>query len=583
MLLELRIRNFAIIDSLSLEFNHGLVVMTGETGAGKSIIMGALDMLLGQRVDMSTLRSGSDYASVEAVFQIPPQVKESITALLEKEALMDDDQFLTLTRELRRDKRNIARVNGHRTNVSVLVELGEHLVDIHGQSEHLSLMRVNQHLGLLDRFAGNEDLLDTYQETYRELMEIRGTLARLRKSDLEAARRQELLEYQVDEIQAANLDPDEEAELNEQRNRLVNAEKLATLSRDALTLLEEAPPDQPTVIELFGEIVENMEDLSEIDGSMQPLYQQVDEIFQGLSEIGRSLRVYLDSLEFDPGELNQVMDRVELIRELKKKYGETIQEILTYQEKAQSELNEITDRSKKIEEFERKETILLGTLAHQGKALSDARHRGAETLTGRLESQLDDLKMAGARFQVDFKIQEDPQGIPYQDKQVAFFADGLEKVEFLIETNPGEGLKPLVKVASGGETARLMLAIKQVLAEADQIATLVFDEIDQGIGGRIGTVVGEKLFRLAQQHQVFCITHLPQLAGFGQQHFQVSKTLLDGRSVIDVNEISGKDRLRELATMLGGMSETTLESARELLDKVGKVTGMQSPLDVQSS
>ena len=572
MLLELRIKNFAIIESLALEFQPGLIVMTGETGAGKSIIMGALDMLLGQRVDMSTLRSGSDYASVEAVFRIPEAVRQPIVRVLEEEALLEGDDFLTLTRELRRDKRNVARVNGHRTNVSVLVKLGELLVDIHGQSEHLSLMRVNQHLGLLDRYAGTSDLLTAYQADYQELMEVRRTLSRLRQSDQEAAQRQELLAYQVEEIQAAALDPGEEDHLLERRNRLANAEKLASLSQHVLTVLEEAPPDQPTVMDLFGRVVESVEDLSHTDASLSSLEEETAEIFQGLSDISRRLRLYLDSLEFDPEELEKVMDRVELIRSLKKKYGESIPEILAYQTQARSELNEITDRGKKIDAYENKERRLLEKLAQQGTALSEARRMGAEALTDSLEKQLGDLRMAGARFAVDFRREPDPHGVAVEEQRVAFYPEGLEKVEFLIETNPGEGLKPLVKVASGGETARLMLALKHVLAGADQINTLVFDEIDQGIGGRIGTVVGEKLYRLADDHQVFCITHLPQLAGFGDQHFQVFKTISGGRSVIQVREVSGEERLKELATMLGGISETTLDSARELMEIVAAVS-----------
>jgi DNA repair protein RecN (Recombination protein N) len=433
-------------------------------------------------------------------------------------------------------------------------------------------MRVNQHLGLLDRYAGTSDLLTVYQADYQELRDVRRTLSRLRQSDQEAAQRQELLAYQVEEIQAAALDPGEEDHLLERRNRLANAEKLASLSQHVLTILEEAPPDQPTVMDLFGRVVESVEDLSHTDASLSSLEEETAEIFQGLSDISRRLRLYLDSLEFDPEELEKVMDRVELIRSLKKKYGESIPEILAYQAQARSELNEITDRGKKIDAYEKKELRLLEKLAQQGRALSEARRLGAEALTDSLEKQLGDLKMAGARFAVDFHREPDPQGVAYEEQRVAFYPDGLEKVEFLIETNPGEGLKPLVKVASGGETARLMLALKHVLAGADQINTLVFDEIDQGIGGRIGTVVGEKLYRLADDHQVFCITHLPQLAGFGDQHFQVFKTISGGRSVIQVREVSGEERLKELATMLGGISETTLDSARELMEIVAAVS-----------
>jgi len=572
MLLELRIKNFAIIETLTLEFNPGLIILTGETGAGKSIIMGALDMLLGQRVDMTTLRKGSEFASVEAVFKIPESVRDPIIQLLEEEELLDDYENITLTRELRKDKRNTARVNGHRTNVGVLVQLGEYLVDIHGQSEHLSLMRVNQHLDLLDRFADTTELLKQYQDVYFELKAVQAELNRLRKSDLEAEQRKELLAFQVDEIEKAGLEDGEEKILLERRTRLANAEKLADVSQNILILLDDAPGHQPTVMDLLGQIVSSVEDLSKTDPSLAGLNEKTGELSEGLFEVGKDLRAYLDSLEFDPDELENVQDRLELIRGLKRKFGETIPEIIAYRSRSQTELEEITGRSSKIVELEGEENKLLAQLIQRGKELSIGRKQGAQTLASELEIQLNDLKMAGSKFKVDFGIKEDPEGVLTKEgHRIAYYSDGLEKVEFLIETNPGEGYKPLVKTASGGETARLMLAIKNVLAQADFISTLVFDEIDQGIGGRIGAVVGEKLYRLTEKHQVICITHLPQLAGFGQQHYQVSKDVEGGRSFIQVREISGQDRIRELATMLGGPSEKNLESAQELLEYVSRV------------
>ena len=572
MLLELRIKNFAIIEALNLEFKPGLIILTGETGAGKSIIMGALDMLLGQRVDMATLRKGSEFASVEAVFKIPQSVKALVIQLLEKEEILEDPDYITLTRELRKDKRNTARVNGHRTNVGVLVELGEYLVDIHGQSEHLSLMRVNQHLGLLDRFSNTTDLLSKYQGVYSELKDVQAELNKLRQSDLEAEKRKELLTFQVDEIEQAGLEDGEEQILVERRTRLANAEKLADLSQNILILLDDAPGHQPTVMDLIGQVVSSVEDLSKTDPGMAALNEKTGELSEGLFEVGKDLRSYLESLEFDPNELENVQDRLELIRGLQRKYGDTIPEIIAYQNQSQKELLEITDRGARIKELEELESRFLEELSRRGGELSRGRKQGALVLASELETQLNDLKMAGSRFEVDFKSGEDPEGVLTEEgQQVAYYSDGLEKVEFLIETNPGEGFKPLVKTASGGETARLMLAIKNVLAQADHISTLVFDEIDQGIGGRIGAVVGEKLYRLTAKHQVICITHLPQLAGFGQQHYQVSKDVEGGRSYIQVQEISGEERIKELATMLGGPSEKNLESARELLNYVSQV------------
>ncbi len=572
MLVELRIKNFAIINALNLEFDPGLVILTGETGAGKSIIMGALDMLLGQRVDMSTLRKGSEFASVEAVFRIPENVRDPVIKLLKQEELLDGTEFLTLTRELRKDKRNIARVNGHRTNAAVLVELGQYLVDIHGQSEHLSLMRVNQHLELLDRFSGTTGQLNDYQKVYQQLKEIQNTLARLRQSDLEADQKKELLSFQVEEIGLAAPLEGEQEPLIELRNRLVNAEKLADLGQNILILLDDAPSHQPTVMDLVGQIVSSMEVLSKTDPSMENQNQRTAELSDGLFELGNGLRSYLDTLEFDANELEKTQDRLALLHELKRKYGETIPDILNYMEDARQQLEEITGRSTRIGELEEIEGSQLLELGILGQKLTQGRKAGAQRLASELEKQLDDLKMAGSRFEVSFVETESDSGVPVEDgKRLDFYPDGLEKVEFLIETNPGEGLKALAKTASGGETARLMLAIKNVLAKADHISTLVFDEIDQGIGGRIGAVVGEKLYRLTPEHQVICITHLPQLAGFGQQHFQVLKGMADGRTSIRVQEINGEERVKELATMLGGPSEKNLESARELMDYISKV------------
>jgi DNA repair protein RecN (Recombination protein N) len=573
MLVELRIENFAIIDSLQLEFKPGLVVLTGETGAGKSIIMGALEMLLGQRVDMTVMRKGSEFASVEAVFRIPDHVRQPIEDLLSQEDILDGDGFLTLTRELRKDRRNTARVNGHRASVALLVELGEYLVDIHGQSEHLSLLRVNQHLGLLDRFSGTGELLDSYQQIYRELAQTRKELDRLRQLDREADQRKELLAYQVEEIDGAGLQVDELEPLTERRNRLVNAEKLAALSQNILVLLDDAPGHQPTILDLMGQMAQAVEELSETDPSLAGINDRTSEINDGLFEVGKDLRKYLENLEFDPDDLEKVQDRLELIYSLKRKYGENIPDILAYRERASQELEEITGRSIRMDDLEALESRLLEELGRRGSLLTRARKEGAARLGVELEAQLNDLKMAGSRFEAAFTTSPDVDGVPIENGQrVSFYGDGLEKVEFLIETNPGEGLKPLAKTASGGETARLMLALKNVLAQADHVSTLVFDEIDQGIGGRIGAVVGEKLYRLTPQHQVVCITHLPQLAGFGQQHFQVTKGVEGGRTTIQVQEIQGEERILELASMLGGPGEKNLASARELMVQISQLT-----------
>jgi len=566
MLSELHIENFAIIDKLQLRFKPGLITFTGETGAGKSIIMDALNTLLGSRADSTFIRSGSESALVEATFRIPPAARENIHTILDREAMLDDPNFVTLGREIRRDRGNIVRVNGRMANVGLLREVGEHLVDIHGQSEHLSLLRVNQHLRLLDRYANLQKTFNQYRSTYQGLLKVRHELQGLRANEREAAQRADLLTYQINEIEAASLKPGEEPELEEERNRLANAEKLSTQGQKAITILDESTPEEPSITDRFGEVAEALTSLSQLDDTQNALKDQATTAFEELTEISHSLRVYLENLEFNPKRLDQVEERLDLINNLKRKYGSSISDVIAFGVKAKTDLEAITHASERIEELVLKEENLLTDLGARAQALSDKRHAAAEKMQKGIEAQLVDLRMSGARFQVVFQQEPDPNGIvlPHGER-VAFDANGHEQVEFFIETNPGEGFKPLVRIASGGETARLMLALKNVLVQADHIPTLIFDEIDQGIGGRVGTVVGHKLWLLAQGHQVFCITHLPQLAAFGHQHYRVQKSILDGRTTTQAKPIDGDERLHELAQMLGEVSDSTIHSAREIL------------------
>lgn len=571
MLKEIHIENFAIIDRLDLELSPGLIIFTGETGAGKSIMIDAVETLLGGRADITMIRSGADKAYVEGTFYLPPAVRQPIHAILEREGLLEQPDYVTLAREIRLNGRNIARVNGRAVSLSLLREIGELLVDVHGQSEHLSLLRVSQHLGLLDRYAGAEPLLNAYRQTYHKLLAVRRELADLRQAEKEAARRIDMLSYQIREIEAAHLRPGEEESLREERNRLANAETLASLAQEAVQVLDEATPEAPAVTDLFGQVVHALTSLVRYDPSQSALLEQAQSLFDGLSELARELRAYMEGIEFNPRRLDQIEERLELIHNLKRKYGESIGEILAYAEKARQEKETIAHAGERIQELEREEAQLLEQLTREGKALSQKRHQEAERLSRVLEIELLDLQMSGTQFMVDFQTRPDPQGLPLEDGQrVAFDASGYEHVEFLIAPNPGEGFKPLVKIASGGETSRLMLALKNVLARADYIPTLIFDEIDQGIGGRVGAVVGQKLRSLAMEHQVLCVTHLPQLAAYGSQHFHVEKQVHHGRTITLVRELQGEERLFELAQMLGGLSEGTLHSAREILESVEK-------------
>jgi DNA repair protein RecN (Recombination protein N) len=590
MLTELHIENFAIIEKLDVAFKPGLITFTGETGAGKSIIIDAVETLLGGRADVLQVRTGAERASVEAVFTFPEASKELLLAILEREGLLDETEHMTLSREVRVSGRNIARINGRNVSATLLRELGEYLVDVHGQSEHLSLLRVSQHLGLLDRYGstvplGNisgpavaqqpesiltnsplPGLLDTYQKIYQRLLSVQDELANLRQVERDVAHQIDMLGFQIKEIEGAHLNPGEEEVLREERNRLVNAEALNSLVQQALLSLDESTPETPAITDLLGNVTDALDGLSRLDPSQAPLNEQVKILFENLTELARNLRLYLENIEFNPRRLDQVEERLTLIQSLKRKYGDSIPEILEFLGKAKSGLEMIAHSTERLQELEVEEVSLLNQLGKEGHRLSQYRREAARQLEHSIETELSELHMSGAHFKVDFQQQSDPEGASLPDgRRVVYHPYGLEKVEFLIAPNPGEGFKPLAKIASGGETSRLMLALKNVLVQADHIPTLIFDEIDQGIGGRIGAVVGQKLWRLGRRHQVLCVTHLPQLAAYGEFHFHVEKEVEKGRTLTQVRALEDQERLIELAQMLGGISEGTLQSASELL------------------
>ncbi len=566
MLTELHIQNFAIIDQLALEFGPGLVILTGETGAGKSIIMDALDVLMGSRADVSVIRSEAELARVEGTFKLSGPERPAALEILKREELLDDPDYVTMMREVRREGRSVARINGRVVGLPLLKELGELLVDIHGQSEHLSLLNVRAHLGLLDRYAGIESNLAVYHKSYQQLLGLRRELHDLRAAQQDAERRTEMLTFQADEIEAARLQHAEDTELKQERDRLANAEALATLAQDALTVLDDGTSESPAATDLIGRAVQSLGKLAQIDTAQHGLAEQSITMEETLAELARSLRNYLEAIEYNPKRLEEAEERLDLIHRLERKYGGSIESALAFAADARKQLETISTASTRIAELETAEAAALAKLFEHGLALSKKRKEAAGKMSQAIEVELDDLHMASARFGVDFQTRPDPQGVPLPDgTRIAFDGNGLDKVEFLVEPNPGEGLKPLAKTASGGETSRLMLALKNVLARADQIPTLIFDEIDQGIGGRVGGVVGEKLWNLGRAHQVMVITHLPQLAAFGDQHFQVQKIIEKGRTLTRLTRLNGEPRMLELAQMLGAVTEGTIRSAHDLL------------------
>ncbi len=572
MLAELRIQNFAIIQDLTLTFRSGLVVLTGETGAGKSIILDALNAVLGGRVDMNDIRRDSDKAVIEARFELDAPTAEAAKALLEPEGLWEENGELTLSREIRAGGRSVARVNGRSVSLSLQSELGSLLADIHGQSEHLSLLKVRHHLELLDRFAHHENALNEYGKLYRQWLSHRAELDGLLNLQQYANDRTDMLKYQIQEIEAARLKPDEEAELRQERTLLANAETLHSLSTQALSALDEGG-EAPPVTDLLGQAQHVLNELARIDPQMTGMSERADQALNTISEIAYELRGYLENIEFNPARLDQIEERLNTINFLKRKYGGSLESVRAYLQNAKNELTKVENVDKQIAEVEQKINRIKEELAAVAGILSRERRGAAKKLESGIETQLRSLQMKNARFQVNFALVPDPDGLALEGQRVAFDGTGADRVEFLIETNPGEGLKPLVKIASGGETSRLMLALKHVLAEADQIPTLVFDEIDQGIGGRVGVIVGQMLWQLGRKHQVMCVTHLPQLAAYGDQHLRVSKQEEGGRTLTHVLELDASARQQELAGMIGSVSPGTLQSARDLMRAVAEFQG----------
>lgn len=581
MLTELYIKNFAIIGELHISFDPGFNVLTGETGAGKSIIIDAVSLLLGGRAWTDFIRSGMDEALVEGVFVLNEVVQKAVLPLLRREGLEgEDEESLILSREIRREGRNICRVNGRAVTLGFLEGVGQRLVDIHGQKGYLSLLRVREHLDFLDRYGGLWPLREKVEAKVRGLREVQRELERLQRDERELARRMDLLRYQVKEIAAADLHVSEEEELKEERTRLANAERLMELADEAYQALYEGQEGQPSVADLLGQVVHHLSELKEIDAVLEEEHRMAEEASSRVEELARTLRSYRDGIEYNPSRLRQVEERLNMIYSLKRKYGDSISEILAFGEAAGKELTTISHSEERIEELRVEEDRLLHEIGELAAQLSSKRQEVSGQLAEAVEQELADLNMGKARFAVSIGQSQGEEGVWVGDKRYAFDATGIDKVEFLIAPNVGEPLKPLAQVASGGEASRLMLALKTVLSEADETPVLIFDEIDAGIGGRTGGVVGRKLWSLTPGreadgigHQVLCVTHLPQLAGYSDLHFKVSKGVMGGRTLTSVQRLAEEERLTELAQMLGGATEVTRQSAEEMLEEVKRVKG----------
>ncbi len=571
MLKELHIRNFALAEKLHLEFAPGLNILTGETGAGKSIIVGAISAVLGGRVFTEVVRTGADKAIVEAIFDI--NHLEEVKQLLGKKGL-DDHNELFLRREISVKGNTRAFVNDVPVTIGTLAEIGDLLVDIHGQSEHQSLLRREIHRYFLDEFGRLHPLLEQVQHAFTHLTKTRNALTDLQTRQKELTEKYEFYRFQLNEINQAQLKPGEDEELEQERKLLSNSERIFQLTGEFTEMVN--GNFSPTLQEMMAQAEHILGDLSQFSRELSAIHREFSSARIVVEEAARSVEEFRNSLEFNPLRLEEIEQRLATISSLKKKYGATIEEILQFRDTLKKELelkeNFEFELEKLHQAFQQARTDYL----NKALELSRQRKQVARKLEKAVEQLLKELGMEKTRFRVHFELPEDQESfLEYQGKRIAGTEWGLDQIEFYISPNPGEDFKPLVKIASGGEISRIMLALKSILAEVDRVPLLIFDEIDTGVSGRIARAVGNRIGKLAETHQILCITHLPQIASFGNVHFRVEKFVEKGRTFTRVVSLHDDQRVEEIASLMAGqqISESILESARQLLEEANQIEG----------
>jgi len=571
LLAEFKVRSLGIIDELDWSPESGLNVITGETGAGKSLVASALKALIDGRLDESSIRHGAELARMEGVFCFASGDLPVLTSLLSERGISSDENGLVMSGEFRRQGRAVFRLNGSAVPRTVLRDTGRLLVDVHSQSEHLALFDRRNHLDYLDIYGGSTADRERFASLSGELARLSGALGDLEHTQRERAHREEILSYQVDEIKRARLSEGEEEALLQERSVLAASERLKALAYETSQALT---GEEGAAVSRMHRAREALRRLVAIDSSLKDALSILDDAYINVQELTRDVQSYRDRLEFDPGRLEEIDTRLEVLRALKKKYGGNVAAVLDYLARAEGELADIASGGESravLEEQIRKVKSQMGQL---GGKLSQVRTRAGRKLTSAVKKELGELGLGRVVFEVRLERKPDPEGVALPDGVYAFSRTGVDEVEFIVATNPGEPLKPLADIASTGELSRFTLALKVALAEADRTPVLVFDEIDIGIGGRSGEVVGQKLWRLARHHQVICVTHLPQIAVYGNVHYVVRKESAGDRTVTRLKEVKGEARLKELAAMIGGAAPTksAAEAAAELWERARQWT-----------
>lgn len=553
MLELLHIENIAIIEAADIEFAPGFNALTGETGAGKSIVIDSLSAVLGQRTSRELIRTGAEKAFVSAAFSgMAPELTEELG--IQPEA----DGTLLLQREIQTDGKNVCRVNGRPVTVGQLRALGARLLNIHGQHDGQQLLDEEQHIVYLDSFGRVESLINTYAEKYNRFTDIRRQIGALQMDEAEKARRVDTLQYQIEELKRAKLKPGEEEELTARRGMLRNAEKFLDAVAGADYALN-GDDSGGGALSALRQAQDALSGVRHLDDAFGQLYERLGEAYSEVYDIAATVEDKRGELDVSPGELDRVESRMDLLYRLKKKYGATVEDMLDYQARCEAELAQIEDAGDTLARLEQALSKAEKEARQAAQALSDARKAAADRLTAQILTELQQLDMGKIRFAVDFA--EKPLD-----------SDGMDTVRFLMSANVGEELRPIHKIASGGELARIMLAMKNVLSEQDHVGTMVFDEVDTGVSGRAAQKVAEKMARISRRKQVLCVTHLPQLAAMADTHFSVEKGERGGRTYTEVRRLDREQRRRELARLTGGshVSQTMLDGAEELLVQAEK-------------
>lgn len=553
MLTSLKIENVAIIESAAIEFGCGLNVLTGETGAGKSIVIDSINAILGERTSRDIIRTGAQSAKVYAVFE---DVNERVRNFLDENGIDCEDGVLIINRTLSREGKNVCRINGAPVTVSMLREIGGELIDIHGQHDNQSLLSPEKHCGFVDSFAGNADLITDYREKYGRLCEIRSKLKKLTTDESSKSQRIDFLTYQIDELEKAEITIGERDELKARKSLINNSQKVI----ESLNIAYEALKADGAGIDMITDAESEIANASAYMETLGEASEKITDIRYELEDIAETVRDAMTEVDFDSSELEDIDERLDLLYRLSKKYGDTEEEMLEYLEKARAELDNIAFSEERVKELQKQEKEALAETETAACKLTESRKTAGEKLSNAICSELEFLDMPNVRFVV-------------KCSDIGLTENGKDEIEFLISANAGEEPKPLAKIASGGELSRIMLAIKNVLAETDGVDTMIFDEIDTGVSGRAAQKIAMKLRSASKGRQVICVTHLAQIAAQGDVHLYISKSVSDGKTYTNIKSLIEEERVAEIARIMGGMEITKLqlESAREMLANAGNL------------